>query len=185
MLPGQHPYAALATPRNLRYAALMPKAVAQCRNAEEIATAIAWARRTETPFALRGGGHNYADASSSRGLIISARRMKCASLKGTTLRAQAGVQNADLARLLPQGGNSTLLLPGGTCPNVGVVGLTLGGGIGPNAPWAGLTADRLREVTMVTATGDVVTANARENADLFWALRGAAGGNFGAVTDLE
>ena len=185
IFPGDRGYAGLATPRNLRYAALMPKAVVECRDAGDIATAIAWARRTETPFALRGGGHNYADASSSTGIIISTRRMKRASMRGTTLRAQAGVQNSDLARLLPQGGTGTLLLPGGTCPNVGVVGLTLGGGIGPNAPWAGLTADRLRAATMVTATGDIVSTSARENPDLFWGLRGAAGGNFGAVTDLE
>jgi FAD/FMN-containing dehydrogenase len=68
---------------------------------------------------------------------------------------------------------------------VGITGLTLGGGIGPNAPWAGLSADRLRKVTMVTADGSVVTASATENPDLFWASRGGAGGNFGMVTDLE
>lgn len=182
--PGDPRYEALATPRNLRYAALMPAAVALCRSTDDIAAAVAWARRTQTPFAIRGGGHNYMDASSSQGLIISTRPMTATSLDGTTLRAQAGVRNSDLARILPQEGNGTLLLPGGTCPNVGIAGLTLGGGIGPNAPWAGLTADRLREATMVTASGDVVTASASRNPALFWALRGAAGGNFGVVTEL-
>lgn len=182
--PGDRSYAALATPRNLRYAALMPQGVAVCRDADDVAAAIAWARRTGTPFAIRGGGHNYMDASSSRGLLISTRRMTNASMQGAVLRAQAGIRNSDLARILPQGGAGTLLLPGGTCPNVGVVGLTLGGGIGPNAPWAGLATDHLREVTMVTANGDTVTASERQNADLFWALRGSAGGNYGVVTDL-
>ena len=111
--------------------------------------------------------------------------MNAATIDGTTLRAQSGVRNADLAGLLPQGGAGRLLLPGGTCPAVGVAGLTTGGGIGPNAPWAGLTADRLRKVTIVTANGDLVTASGTENPDLFWGLRGGAGGNFGAVTDLE
>ncbi len=111
--------------------------------------------------------------------------MNAAAITGTTLRTQAGVRNADLAALLPQGGSGRLLLPGGNCPAVGVVGLTLGGGIGPNAPWAGLTADRLRKATMVTAAGDVVTASASENPDLFWGLRGGGGGNFGVITDLE
>lgn len=182
--PGDAGYAELATPRNLRFAATLPEAVVRCANAEEIGAAVAWARKTETPFAIRGGGHNYADASSSRGILISTRTMNTATLEGATLRAQAGVRNADLAKLLPQGGNR-MLLPGGNCPAVGVVGLTLGGGIGPNAPWAGLTADRLRKVTMVTADGDVVTASGAENPDLFWGLRGGAGGNFGIVTDLE
>jgi FAD/FMN-containing dehydrogenase len=178
-------YAELATPRNLRFAATMPEAVVQCAGTDDVAAAITWARKTKTPFAIRGGGHNYASASSSRGIVLSTRTMNAATITGTTLRAQAGVRNADLAKLLPQGGSGRLLLPGGNCPGVGVAGLTLGGGIGPNAPWAGLTADRLRKVTMVTADGAVVTASAAENPDLFWGLRGGAGGNFGVVTDLE
>lgn len=183
--PGGADYAQLATPRNLRWAATMPQAVIQCADARDVAATVAWARETGTPFAIRGGGHNYASASSSRGIIISTRSMNSATINGTTLRAGAGVRNADLAALLPQGGTGRLLLPGGNCPAVGVVGLTLGGGIGPNAPWAGLTADRLRKAVMVTADGKVVTANATENPDLFWGLRGGAGGNFGVVTELE
>lgn len=183
--PDNPDYAALATPRNLRFAATMPEAVVQCASTDDVAATIAWARSTGTPFAIRGGGHNYAGASSSRGIIISTRTMNAASIAGTTLRAQAGVRNADLAKLLPQAGTGRLLLPGGNCPAVGVVGLTLGGGIGPNAPWAGLTADRLLKVTMVTADGKVVTAGPDDNPELFWGLRGGAGGNFGIVTDLE
>ncbi len=182
--PGSPRYAELATPRNLRFAALMPRAVALCADARDVSVAVRWARKTGTPFAIRGGGHNYASASSSDGLIICTRSMASASVDGHRLRAQAGVRNMDLAALLPRGGRGRLLLPGGNCPNVGIVGLTLGGGIGPNAPWAGLTADHLREATMVTAEGDIVTASTRHNADLFWGLRGGAGGNFGIVTDL-
>jgi FAD/FMN-containing dehydrogenase len=183
--PGNRQYEGLALPRNLRYAALMPHAVALCVDAQDVAAAIAWARRTGTPFAIRGGGHNYVDASSSLGLIISTRAMRRGTVDGSRLHAQAGVLNSDLSTLLTQAGTETHLLPGGTCPNVGIVGVTLGGGIGPNAPWAGLTADHLREVTMVTADGEIVTASARRNPDLFWGLRGAAGGNFGVVTDLK
>ena len=168
--PGGADYAQLATPRNLRWAATLPEAVVQCADARDVAAAVAWARENGTPFAIRGGGHNYASGSSSRGILISTRPMNSATIDGTTLRAGAGVRNADLAALLPQGGTGRLLLPGGNCPAVGVVGLTLGGGIGPNAPWAGLTADRLRKVVMVTADGKVVTASATENPDLFLSL---------------
>ncbi len=183
--PGDADFTALATPRNLRFAAVMPAAVVLCADRDDVATTLAWARKTATAFAIRGGGHNYADASSSRGILISTRRMNAATVDGTALRAQAGVRNADLAALLPRGGNGRLLLPGGNCPGVGIAGLTLGGGIGPNAPWAGLTADRLRAVTMVDAGGTQVRASSTENPDLFWALRGGAGGNLGVVTDLE
>ncbi len=185
VLPDEPDFDMLATPRNLRFAATMPEAVVLCADPDDVAATVSWARKTGTPFAIRGGGHNYADASSSRGVIISTRRMNSATIDGTRLRVESGVLNADLAKLLPQGGTGKLLLPGGNCPAVGVAGLTLGGGIGPNAPWAGLTTDRLRSVTMVTADGSVVTASATENPDLFWGLRGGAGGNFGVVTNLE
>jgi len=183
--PGEAGYTDLATPRNLRFAAVMPAAVVLCAGAEDVAAALRWARKTNTPFAIRGGGHNYVTASSSVGIIISTRRMNAARIDGNTLYAEAGMLNADLSALLPQGGMGTLLLPGGYCPAVGVTGLTLGGGIGPNGPWAGLTADRLRRATMVTAAGDVVSASNADNPDLFWGLRGGAGGNFGVVTDLD
>ncbi|MCB0925986.1 MAG: FAD-dependent oxidoreductase [Mycobacterium sp.] len=184
-LPGSPDYPVLATPRNLRFAATMPAAVALCADAADVAATITWARDTNTPLAVRGGGHNYADGSATRGILISTRRMNAATVDGTSLRAQAGVRNSEIAALLPRADGGHLLLPGGTCPGVGLTGLTLGGGIGPNAPWAGLTADRLRNATMVTAGGEVVTASATENPDLFWALRGGAGGNFGVVTELE
>lgn len=181
--PDDSRYLRLAQPRNLRYTALLPKAVALCESAEDVSAAVRWARATDTPFAIRGGGHNYAAGSSSTGLIISTRRMARGRLTGSTLRTQAGARNRDLAAILPAG-DDYYLLPGGNCPNVGVTGLTLGGGIGPNATWAGLTADHLRQVSMVTAEGDIVTASPTVNADLFWGLRGGAGGNFGVVTDL-
>lgn len=182
--PGEPEYRELAEPRNLRFAALMPAAVVLCDGVEDVAASVRWARKTNTPFAIRGGGHNYSSASSSTGILISTRRMNSARIEGDRLTAQAGVRNADLAKVLVDNPGGRLL-PGGNCPAVGVAGLTLGGGIGPNAPWAGLTADRLRRVTMVTADGTVVTASATENPDLFWGLRGGAGGNFGVITDLE
>ena len=185
ILPGDSAYAQLATPRNLRFAATMPKAVVQCAEEEDVAATVKWARKTNTPFAIRGGGHNYADASASTGIVISTSLMKSASLDGTTMWAQAGVRNVEVGKLLPRRGSGRLLLPGGNCPGVGLVGLTLGGGIGPNAPWAGLTADRLRKVTMVNAVGDLVTVSATESPDMFWGLRGGAGGNFGVVTELQ
>ena len=184
ILPDNPRYKFLATPRNLRYAALMPAGVALCTGREDVATAIRWARDAGMPFAIRGGGHNYMDASSSTGLIISTRGMRRAKLTGSALHAQSGLRNAELYRLLPKGGRGKYLLPGGNCPNVGIAGLTLGGGIGPNGPWAGLTADHLKKVTMVTADGEIVNASSEDNPELFWGLRGGGGGNFGVVTDM-
>jgi FAD/FMN-containing dehydrogenase len=74
---------------------------------------------------------------------------------------------------------------GGTCPTVGAAGLTLGGGMGPNSRWAGLTCDLLTEATVVTADGEVVVANESSHPDLFWALRGSAGRNFGICSAFK
>lgn len=185
LLPGDAMFTELSLPRNLRFAGTVPQAVALCRDADDAAAALKWARETGTPFAIRGGGHNFALASTSPGLIISTRLMKAASVQGNILRTQAGLLNRDVGRLLAGNGSGELTLPTGNCPNVGVTGATLGGGIGPNAPWAGLTADHLTSVTMITADGQIITADTKTNSDLFWALRGGAGGNFGIVTDLS
>jgi hypothetical protein len=79
-------------------------------------------------------------------------------------------------------GNAGLLLPGGSCPTVGIAGLALGGGIGVFARKYGLTCDNIRSVQLVTAGGDLVTCDAGHHADLYWACRGGGGGNFGIAT---
>ena len=77
-----------------------------------------------------------------------------------------------------------MAVPAGTCPTVGVTGLALGGGFGRLSPLYGLTSDNLLGVRMVSANGDILTADDRENSDLLWACRGGGGGNFGVVTEL-
>jgi hypothetical protein len=137
-------------------------------------------------FSVRGGGHSFAGYSSSTGLVISTSRLRRHDINEIDGRlvAGSGLTNADLVRLLPQGGGGQWVLPGGSCLSVGLAGLALGGGVGPNSSWAGLTADRLRSTTLVTADADIVTASETENADLFWGVRGAGGGNFGVHTDI-
>jgi len=78
-----------------------------------------------------------------------------------------------------------MVVPGGTCPTVGITGLALGGGFGRLSPLHGLTSDNLLRLRMVTAGGEIITADERENADLYWACRGGGGGNFGVVTELS
>ena len=73
-------------------------------------------------------------------------------------------------------------VPAGSCPTVGIAGLTLGGGVGLASRKYGLTCDNLLEATVVLANGTAVVANARQHPDLYWALRGGGGGNFGIVT---
>jgi FAD/FMN-containing dehydrogenase len=80
--------------------------------------------------------------------------------------------------------NSHLMIPGGSCPTVGIAGLTLGGGHGWSGRKYGLTSDNVQQLTIVTADGKARVCNKHQNADLFWACRGGGGGNFGIVTRM-
>lgn len=93
----------------------------------------------------------------------------------------AGAQLIDVYRGLARHGRT---VPGGSCPTVGISGLTLGGGHGVTSRAYGLTCDNLISATLVTADGATLTTDADRHPDLFWALRGAGNGNFGVVTEL-
>jgi len=186
LLPGDADWTALNTTSNARWLPVQPLAIARCADAGDVQAALAWARTEGVPFAIRGGGHHYMGGSTSPGLIISTIAMKGTRYDPETglLVAGAGVQNQDLAVVQSQAGAGRFILPGGTCPTVGIGGLTLGGGIGPNARWAGLTADHLVATEIVTADGELLTVDAERHPDLFWALRGGAGGSFGVNTSF-
>ncbi len=94
----------------------------------------------------------------------------------------AGSKLIDVYRALAAKG---VTIPAGSCPSVGVSGLTLGGGHGVTSRAYGLTCDSLTQATLITADGKQLTANATTHKDLFWALRGAGNGNFGVVTELQ
>ncbi|MFO1539763.1 MAG: FAD-binding oxidoreductase [Chloroflexota bacterium] len=186
LLPGDADWTALNTTSNARWLPVVPLAIARCADAADVQAALAWARAEGVPFAIRGGGHHYMGGSTSPGLVISTIAMKGTRYDPETglLIAGAGVQNQDLAVVQSQDGAGRFILPGGTCPTVGLGGLTLGGGIGPNARWAGLTADHLIATEIVTADGELLTVDAERHPDLFWALRGGAGGSFGVNTSF-
>jgi FAD/FMN-containing dehydrogenase len=136
------------------------------------------------PFAIRSGGHNYAGFSTTRGLLIDVRSMNKVSpdLDQETVTIQCGANNQNMADAL---NNTNFAVPSGRCPTVGASGLVLGGGWGFSATHAGLTCDSLIATDIVLANGRKVTAKSGgETDDLFWALRGGGGGNFGVNTSF-
>jgi FAD/FMN-containing dehydrogenase len=146
-----------------------------------VATCLAFVRKYRVPVAVRSGGHSYAGWSSTKGLIVDVTRMAGVQVSGTTATVGAGTRLIDLYRALAPHGRS---IPGGSCPTVGIAGLTLGGGVGVVARAYGLTSDNVKSLQIVTADGQIRTCDSRSNSDLYWACRGGGGGNFGVATSF-
>ncbi len=166
-----------------RYDSVRPQAIAYCSSATDVQRCLGFATERNLPFAARSGGHSYAGYSTSSGLVIDVTAINDVSVGtgATTATIGAGARLIDIYSALNGAGVS---IPGGSCPTVGIAGLTLGGGQGVVGRAHGLTCDALNAVTLVTADGQLVTADAQNNPDLFWACRGGGGGNFGIATSF-
>ncbi|MEV6664998.1 FAD-binding oxidoreductase [Streptomyces nigra] len=181
--PGDASWAAARQLYNTRFDHLKPAAVAYVAHADDIRTTLAYARAHRLKVAIRNGGHSYAGWSSGDGrLIVDVSRLDRIRVSGGTAVVGAGSKLIDVYRALAAKG---MTIPAGSCPTVGVSGLTLGGGHGVTSRAYGLTCDSLTRAVVVTADGKRLTADASTHKDLFWALRGAGNGNFGVVTELH
>jgi FAD/FMN-containing dehydrogenase len=169
---------------NIRFDSVLPLAAVICANEADVQHAIVAATQAGIPLAVRGGGHNYLGMSSTAGLLIVTRGMRRIDVNADTGEAvlEAGAVNGELLRTLRSG---AWVLPIGTCPHVGVAGLTLGGGVGDNARWAGLTCDHLTATRAIDASGAQLLIDKASNPDLFWACQGGGGGNFALHTSLS
>jgi FAD/FMN-containing dehydrogenase len=162
-----------------------PLAIIEAASAGDVGEAIRFARRFDLAARPRAGGHSYVGASTvDDGLVIDVGRLDRTRFEAGSDHAivGAGARLYDVHAALARHGRS---IPTGTCPTVGAAGLTLGGGLGVDSRLHGLTSDRLVELTLVTADGVIRRADADHNSDLFWACRGAGGGNVGIVTSLR
>jgi FAD/FMN-containing dehydrogenase len=161
-----------------------PALIARCADEADVVSALAFARESGLPLAVRSGGHGvagYAIAHSGVVIDLSALKGIAVDPSARTARAQAGVLLGELDAATQRRG---LAAPAGIVTHTGLAGLTLGGGIGWLMRRHGATVDNLLSARVVTADGEVVTASERDEPDLFWALRGG-GGNFGIVTEFE
>ena len=160
-----------------------PAATISCTGTADVIEAVNFAREHDLPVAVRGGGHSIAGLSSiDGGVLIDLAPMSGVVVDPERKRAyvQGGAVLADVDRETQPFG---LVAPSGVVSDTGVAGLTLGGGYGWLRRKYGLACDSLVEAQVVCADGQVRTASADINADLFWALRGG-GGNFGVVTSF-
>ncbi|MGH3762798.1 FAD-binding oxidoreductase [Actinophytocola sp.] len=182
VLPGDNGFAAATRVYNPLFDSRRPAAVARCSRPEDVQACVEVAAAARMPIAARSGGHSYAGYSNQdQALIVDLSPMSTVDVDGDSAVVGAGTRLIDVYAGLDAAGRC---LPAGSCPSVGIAGLTLGGGIGVLARKHGLTCDRLVSARVVTADGRLVTASAESEPDLFWALRGGGGGNFGIVTSF-
>jgi FAD/FMN-containing dehydrogenase len=169
---------------NSKFTDLFPRAIAYCASADDVARCVDFVASHDVKLAARSGGHSYAGYSSCNGLVIDVSRLAGITVDTTANTARVGT-GAQLIDVYNEIGSHDRLLPGGSCPTVGIAGLTLGGGIGVFARRYGMTCDNLRSVSLVTADARHVTADRTHHSELFWASQGGGGGNFGIVTSFE
>ena len=161
-----------------------PGVIARCTDVGDIRTAIRAANETGILSAIRCGGHSLAGFSTcDGGLVIDLSRMRDVTVDpdARCARVAGGCLLGSIDSATQKVG---LVFPSGVVSHTGASGLILGGGTGWLTRRFGLSCDNVETYTLVTADGSIVRANAKENVDLFWALRGG-GGNFGVVTEFE
>lgn len=160
-----------------------PAAIAYCATPTDVQRCVAFARAHDTPLAARSGGHSYGGYSSSPGLVVDVTSLNGIEVASGGQLATIGA-GAHLVDVYSQLASSGVLVPGGSCPTVGIAGLALGGGIGVLARAYGMTCDNIASLKMVTADGSLRTCAPTDHADLYWASKGGGGGNFGVVTSF-
>jgi FAD/FMN-containing dehydrogenase len=158
-----------------------PQAVVRCAEPADVAAAIRFAGERQLPFALRSGGHSFADFCDTDGLLIDLGTLDSLRWDEDEVAVGPGLRLGRLAEQLIARGR---VVPCGWNPLVAVGGAVLGGGYGALSRYYGLGCDHLRAAQVVLADGRTVWTDTEQEPDLFWALRGAGGGSFGAVTRL-
>lgn len=182
--PGNRGYPSAVATFDPRRDTLQPLAVVQVVSDADVQATLAFAERYGLPVRPRSGGHSYVGASTgNKVLVVDTAKLNAVHLDASLRTVQVGA-GALLGAVHNTLDSHNRTIPTGTCPTVGVTGLALGGGIGAESRLFGLTLDSIASIRIVTADGQVRQVSAKSHPDLFWALRGGGGGNFGVVTQI-
>jgi FAD/FMN-containing dehydrogenase len=185
LTPGDGQFATAKQVFNTIYNGSTPAAIVTPTSPADVQKAMAFAAAHNLKVAPRSGGHSYIGGSTANGAMVLDLRQLTGDINYDASTGQVTVTPATslyaLHQTLAGAGRG---IPTGTCPSVGASGHALGGGLGAQSRHAGLLCDQLMSASVVLPGGQAVTASAANNPDLFWALRGGGGGNFGVTTSL-
>jgi hypothetical protein len=183
LFPGQTAYVQAEPVANAAYESIQPQAIAMVASESDVQACVRYAASTRIPFTARAGGHSYAGYSTTTGLVCNVDALSHIALAadGRSVTIGSGVKAIDLITALAA---HNLAVPTGSCPTVGIAGLSQGGGLGFAARAFGPTCDSIQSFRIVTADGTVQEASPAQNPDLYWACRGGGGGNFGIITQF-
>ncbi|HKK45544.1 MAG TPA: FAD-binding oxidoreductase [Balneolaceae bacterium] len=161
-----------------------PALILQCLHTDDVIEAVNFARNYDLALSIKGGGHNVSgNALNDHGIVIDLTEMNQVHVNegDQTIHVQGGATLGDVDRCSQQYG---LAAPLGVVSKTGATGLTLSGGMGHLRRKYGLSCDNIISVDLVTADGDLITADEFNHKDLFWAIKGG-GGNFGVVVSMK
>ncbi|GJJ79015.1 hypothetical protein EMPS_11374 [Entomortierella parvispora] len=163
-----------------------PLVIVMAASASDVQFSTKCATEAKVAVAPRSGGHSYEGYSiggQNGSLVIDLGGFTAVTVSTNGLaKVGAGIRLGPLyLELYNQGGWT---INAGTCPSVGVGGIALGGGFGLLSRKYGLLLDRITEMQVVNAMGELLTVSATSDPDLFFALRGAGGGSFGVVIEF-
>jgi len=185
LLPGGPQFATAKQVFNTNYNGFTPAAIVTPTSQADVQKAMAFAAANNLKVAPRSGGHSYTGASTANGAMVFDLRQLPGEINYDAATGQVTVTPATslyaMHEALAAAGRG---IPTGTCPSVGAAGHAMGGGLGAQSRHAGLLCDQLTSASVVLPGGQAVIASAASNPDLFWALRGGGGGNFGVTTSL-
>jgi FAD/FMN-containing dehydrogenase len=182
VLPADPAYPAAKQLADMRFDKVSPRALVFCQSAQDVQATLRFARDHDVHTVVRSGGHSTAGYSTTDGMVLDVSRLNKVSVSGGVVTMGPGVQAVDACQALAPKG---LAVPNGFCPTVSAGGFLTGGGFGLLSRSIGMGCDRIRSAEVVLADGRIVRASRFTERDLFWAIRGGGGGNFGVITSYE
>jgi FAD/FMN-containing dehydrogenase len=184
VLPGMPDYQKDCTQPILTPYTAQPQILVYCQVPNDVRLCLQWAHEFNWWVTCRSGGHSFANYSLNSGMVIDVSGLNHVVVDAANKRARIG-PGAQFQQINPTLSPYKLHLPGGTCPDVACGGYMQGGGYGLTSRQYGIHCDSVLQVTMMLYDGNIVVANAEQNADLYWAVRGGTGNNFGVLLETE